>query len=237
MLDISLNFPGFPFQIVLYDKQDCITAKDPCPSRCFLYLRETKCWWCEGGGEEKVHLLTHATARGVDKKCKNGNVKQDSGDSCSQETLEISGVIRDAVPKQSGKFREMSNIGCHVSILLASLTWPRQSSRAFGSHSWVYSGLPLCRPCESYPCLSPSTALMMGTPRAPHFWHLFKFMGPPGRLEIITDSLHAYGLTLSMSERIWSLTPPWFSMQWITKGEPFIQVTLVLQVTLAWRAM
>ena len=38
----------------------------------FLYLRETKSWWCEGGeeggGGEKVHLLTHATARGVGKK-------------------------------------------------------------------------------------------------------------------------------------------------------------------------
>ena len=37
----------------------------------FLYLIKTKSWWCEegrgeeGGGEEKVHLLTHATARGV----------------------------------------------------------------------------------------------------------------------------------------------------------------------------
>ena len=38
----------------------------------FLYLRETTSWRCEeggvgeegeGGGEEKVHLLTHATAR------------------------------------------------------------------------------------------------------------------------------------------------------------------------------
>ena len=36
--------------------------------RRFLYLRE-KSLWCEGGGgEEKVHLLTHATARGVGKK-------------------------------------------------------------------------------------------------------------------------------------------------------------------------
>ena len=37
--------------------------------RRFLYLRETNIWWCEGGeeGEEKVHLLTHATARGVGK--------------------------------------------------------------------------------------------------------------------------------------------------------------------------
>ena len=34
----------------------------------FLYLRETKIRWCEGEeGEEKVHLLTHATARGVGK--------------------------------------------------------------------------------------------------------------------------------------------------------------------------
>ena len=36
----------------------------------FLYLRETKSWWCEKGEEgeeEKVHLLTHTTARGVGK--------------------------------------------------------------------------------------------------------------------------------------------------------------------------
>ena len=31
----------------------------------FMYLRETKSWWCEG--EEKVSVLTHATARGVGK--------------------------------------------------------------------------------------------------------------------------------------------------------------------------
>ena len=42
---------------------------------CFLYLRETKIWWCEGGGEEggggggeegeeKVHLLTHGSTFG-----------------------------------------------------------------------------------------------------------------------------------------------------------------------------
>ena len=53
-------------------KQDRITAKDNAPLR-FLYLRETKSWWCEegggeGGGEEKVHLLTHATTRGMGKK-------------------------------------------------------------------------------------------------------------------------------------------------------------------------
>ena len=40
------------------------TAKDPCPPRRFLYLRETKSWWCEKeggggeGGEEKVSMLT-----------------------------------------------------------------------------------------------------------------------------------------------------------------------------------
>ena len=33
-----------------------------------LYLKKTKICWCEGEeGEEKVHLLTHATARGVGK--------------------------------------------------------------------------------------------------------------------------------------------------------------------------
>ena len=31
-------------------KQDCITAKDHAPWR-FLYLRETKSWWCEGGDD------------------------------------------------------------------------------------------------------------------------------------------------------------------------------------------
>ena len=42
----------------------------------FLYLRETKIWWCEGGGdgeggegggeegEKKVHLLTHGSTFG-----------------------------------------------------------------------------------------------------------------------------------------------------------------------------
>ena len=34
-----------------------------------MYLRESKIWCCEGEeGEEKVHLLTHATARGMGKK-------------------------------------------------------------------------------------------------------------------------------------------------------------------------
>ena len=48
-------------------------SERPTPHGVFLYLRETKIWWCEGegeegeGGEEKVHLLTHATARGVGK--------------------------------------------------------------------------------------------------------------------------------------------------------------------------
>ena len=40
------------------------------PPQRFLYLRETKSWWCEEGGEgggEKVSMLTHATARGVGK--------------------------------------------------------------------------------------------------------------------------------------------------------------------------
>ena len=42
------------------------------PTPHVLYPRETKSWWCEGGGgdregEEKVHLLTHATTRGVGK--------------------------------------------------------------------------------------------------------------------------------------------------------------------------
>ena len=54
-------------------KQDRITAKNARPLQRFLYLRETKSWWCEegGGGEEggqKVSMLTHATARGMGKK-------------------------------------------------------------------------------------------------------------------------------------------------------------------------
>ena len=45
----------------------------------FLYLRETKSWWCEGEGdgeggeggeEENVSMLTHTTARGMGKKDK-----------------------------------------------------------------------------------------------------------------------------------------------------------------------
>ena len=35
------------------DKQDCITAKDPCPPHHFLYLREIKSWWCGEEGEEE----------------------------------------------------------------------------------------------------------------------------------------------------------------------------------------
>ena len=53
-------------------KQDDIHSQGPMPPHPwrFLDLRETKSWRCErGGGEdEKVHLLTHATARGVGKK-------------------------------------------------------------------------------------------------------------------------------------------------------------------------
>ena len=42
------------------------------PPQCFLFLRETKSWWCEGEEEgENVHLKTHATARGVGKKSNN----------------------------------------------------------------------------------------------------------------------------------------------------------------------
>ena len=55
--------------VFLLLKQDRITVKDPCPPWRFLYLRETKSWWCEEGGEggEKVSMLTHATARGMGK--------------------------------------------------------------------------------------------------------------------------------------------------------------------------
>ena len=50
-------------------KQDCLTAKDPCPPpRRFLYLRKTKSWWCGEGEEgEKVSLKTLATTRGMGK--------------------------------------------------------------------------------------------------------------------------------------------------------------------------
>ena len=41
------------------------TVKDPRPPWHFLYLRETQSWRCGGGEEEKVHLKTHATTRGV----------------------------------------------------------------------------------------------------------------------------------------------------------------------------
>ena len=54
--------------------QNKIASQQKTHAPRFLYLRETKCWWCEegeeGGGEEKVHLLTHATTRGVGKKIK-----------------------------------------------------------------------------------------------------------------------------------------------------------------------
>ena len=76
-LDISLKFPGTPFQIVLYDKQDGIHCQGPMPPpRCFLYLTETTSWkWEEGEeegegereGGEKVSLKTHATTRGMGK--------------------------------------------------------------------------------------------------------------------------------------------------------------------------
>ena len=53
-------------------KKMAYTAKDPHPPRRFLYLRETKSWWCGEEGEEeegeKVSLKTHATPRGVGKK-------------------------------------------------------------------------------------------------------------------------------------------------------------------------
>ena len=52
------------------------TAKDPRPPQRFLYLRETKPWWCgeeeeegeEGEEGEKVSLKTHAITRGMGKK-------------------------------------------------------------------------------------------------------------------------------------------------------------------------
>ena len=49
-------------------KQDRILSEGPTrhPPQCFLYLRETTSWCCEGEeGEEKVHLLTHTTTRDV----------------------------------------------------------------------------------------------------------------------------------------------------------------------------
>ena len=55
--------------MLLLLKQDHITVKDPHPPTWrFLYLRETKSWWCGEGEEgENVHLKTHATTRGMGK--------------------------------------------------------------------------------------------------------------------------------------------------------------------------
>ena len=48
----------------------CMESQTSLKIGVFLYLRETKSWWCEGGeeegggggeGEEKVHLLTHGS--------------------------------------------------------------------------------------------------------------------------------------------------------------------------------
>ena len=54
-------------------KQDCITAKDPCPPMAFSVPKRKKIWWCEEEEEgKKVSLKTHATARGVGKDVKSG---------------------------------------------------------------------------------------------------------------------------------------------------------------------
>ena len=47
----------------------------PPPPWHFLYLREThKSWRCEGEGEEKVHLKTHITERGIGKNMMEWNI-------------------------------------------------------------------------------------------------------------------------------------------------------------------
>ena len=72
------------FQTILILSNKIASQRKTHAPRRFLYLRETQSWWCqeeegeegkegeegEGGegGEEKVHLLTHATARGMGKK-------------------------------------------------------------------------------------------------------------------------------------------------------------------------
>ena len=52
------------------DKNKIASQRKTHAPRRFLYLRETKSWWCEEGeeggreeGEEKVSMLTHATVR------------------------------------------------------------------------------------------------------------------------------------------------------------------------------
>ena len=55
-------------------KQDGIHSQGlmpppPPPQQCFLYLSETKSWWCEEG-EEKVSMLTQASTRDVGEKLK-----------------------------------------------------------------------------------------------------------------------------------------------------------------------
>ena len=64
-----VEFLAESFHIVHYVNKMAYTAKDPWPNQgVFLYLTETKSWRCEGEEgetEENVHLLTHATARGV----------------------------------------------------------------------------------------------------------------------------------------------------------------------------
>ena len=64
-------------------KQDRITVKDPRPPWRFLYLRETKSWWCGEGEEEegeKVSLLTHSTARGMGKNMSEEELEENEED-------------------------------------------------------------------------------------------------------------------------------------------------------------
>ena len=42
-------------------------SEGPTRPWCFMYLRETKSWWCGEEEGEKVSLLTHSTARGMGK--------------------------------------------------------------------------------------------------------------------------------------------------------------------------
>ena len=60
----------FMYEVRCKNKMAYTHSQGPTPPWRFLYLTETKSWrYEEGEGTEKnVHLLTHATARGVGKK-------------------------------------------------------------------------------------------------------------------------------------------------------------------------
>ena len=90
---------------------------------CSLYLRKTKsCRW-EGRGGEKVHLLTHTTARGVGK---NVTERREGGparvwgsdeDSCLLSSLSLSFVSRRRTPS----WVRVAHLSCHGWADLASM--------------------------------------------------------------------------------------------------------------------